>query len=47
MKVYTSDKEKEFLLTHVNKNIDMLEYGSGGSTVFLQDKVKSEILNEL
>lgn len=41
MKVYTSDKEKEFLLTHVNKNIDMLEYGSGGSTVFLQDKVKS------
>ncbi|MAF36929.1 hypothetical protein CL622_07465 [archaeon] len=41
MTVYTSQNEFNFLLEHLNPSVDLLEYGSGGSTVLLQDKVNS------
>lgn len=39
MKYFTTDEEMEFLVGHLKSTDSVLEYGSGGSTVFLQDKV--------
>lgn len=37
---WTDPKEQEFLLNYLDPNYDMLEYGSGKSTIILQDKVR-------
>ena len=36
-----TDQEVEFLLKYCNKSTDLLEYGSGGSTLLLQNHVSS------
>ena len=37
---WTDPSEQEFLMSYVNSETDLLEYGSGSSTLVLQDKVK-------
>ena len=39
-KFWTDSAEQEFLMSHLTPNTSMLEYGSGHSTLILQDTVK-------